>query len=520
MKLLVTPLTICLLLSASLAQRTSRRSPTTRRPEASVPQTQPVNNPEQATPAPKPSQPLNPIPIVVVNGQTITSSDIQDDSRAQIEGVEHKIAEQRQEIFQLQINTLLLKIEARKRGITSERLYDIEVMSKVTQPTPAEIKKFLDEHPQQVGDADPATVSAQVADYLFSEREGKVSDQLVQRLKRLYPVSPGVDINTPNLRDDAVIAVVAGQPVTAAMLNERMKPITYRLKLEAYEAAKDRANRLVNDQLIISEANRRQIGPEEIIRKEITEKALAPTDAEITKFYEDNKARINGDLQTVRNQIASYLKEQAERRLEGELSAQLRKGAEIRWLINEPQPPVQVISVDDDPSRGDVNAPVTIVEFTDFQCPSCAAMHSVLEEVLKSYSNSVRFVVRDFPLAQHENALKAAEAANAAFAQGKFFEYTALLYKRQKALTVPSLKQYATELGLDRTRFDAALDKGTYVAEIKRDIEDGEIYGIASTPSIFINGVMLRTLSAEALREAIDRAAAARRTSAPPQAKP
>jgi protein-disulfide isomerase len=98
------------------------------------------------------------------------------------------------------------------------------------------------------------------------------------------------------------------------------------------------------------------------------------------------------------------------------------------------------------------NAAVTIVEFTDFQCPACAAMHPVLEEVLKSYGNKVRFVVRDFPLNQHEWARKAAEAANAANAQGKFFEYIAVLFKNQKALDVPSLKKYASDLGLDRAR--------------------------------------------------------------------
>ena len=191
------------------------------------------------------------------------------------------------------------------------------------------------------------------------------------------------------------------------------------------------------------------------------------------------------------------------------MSARLRKSADVRWLITEPPAPVQNVSVDDDPTRGDANAAVTIVEFTDFQCPACAAMHPVLEEVLKSYGNKVRFVVRDFPLSQHEYARKAAEAANAANAQGKYFEYIALLFKNQKALDVPSLKKYASELGLNRARFDAALDRGTYAAEVNKDIEDGEIYGVGSTPTIFINGIQLRTLSAEGLREAIDRAAAA-----------
>ncbi|HEX7295599.1 MAG TPA: thioredoxin domain-containing protein, partial [Pyrinomonadaceae bacterium] len=148
---------------------------------------------------------------------------------------------------------------------------------------------------------------------------------------------------------------------------------------------------------------------------------------------------------------------------------------------------------------------------------SCALMSSVLEEVLKSYGNSVRLVVRDFPLSMHENARKAAEAANAAHAQGRFFEYIALLYQRQKALDTPSLKKYASEIGLDRQKFDAALDRGIYAGEVKRDMTDGEIYGVASTPTIFVNGVMLRVLSAEGLRQAIDRAAAARRGSAPPK---
>jgi protein-disulfide isomerase len=139
----------------------------------------------------------------------------------------------------------------------------------------------------------------------------------------------------------------------------------------------------------------------------------------------------------------------------------------------------------------------------------------VLEEVLKSYGNKIRFVVRDFPLNQHANARKAAEAADAANAQGKFFEYIALLFQRQKALDVPSLKKYATELGLNRVKFDADLDRGVYAAEVNHDVEDGEMYGVGSTPTIFINGVQLRVLSAEGLREAIDRAAAAAKPKTP-----
>jgi protein-disulfide isomerase len=288
---------------------------------------------------------------------------------------------------------------------------------------------------------------------------------------------------------------------------ERLKPIIYNMKLEAYELTKQRVDQLVDDRLLLEEAKRRQIGPEEIVRAEISDKVKSPTEQEVAKFYSENKARISGDLNTVRNQLVAYLQNESRQLLEKDLSARLRKGADIRWLLTEPVQPVQNISVDDDPSRGAANAPVTIVEFTDFQCPACAAMHPVLEDVLKSYGNKVRLVVRDFPLNQHENARKAAEAANAANAQGKFFEYVSVLFKNQKALDVPSLKKYASEVGLDRVRFDAALERGMYAAEVKKDVSDGELYGVGSTPTIFVNGVQLRVLSAEGLRAAIDRAA-------------
>ncbi len=506
-------LTVCLFTPLVVAQK-SRRTPAKPPPAAST---------AAATPAPNVPPPARPvverktIPIAVVNGHTITTAEFEEALREEIELVDQNIAETKQNLLELQINTLLLQAEARRRGITSERLYALEVTSKLTQPTPAEIKKFVEDHPDEFAGINTSAAASQIATYLLSEREEKVSDQLVERLKKVHQVLPGIDINAPNLKDDAVVATVAGQQVKAGSIAERLKPIVYQLRIRAYELARKRAEELVNDLLLVAEANKRQIGPEQIIRTEITEKTRQPTEAEIRKFYEDNKSRISGDFERVRHQISSYLQERDKDRLENELSIRLRQGADVRWLISEPPQPVQAISVDDDPSLGDVNAPVTIVEFTDFQCPSCAAMHPVLEEVLKSYGNAVRLVVRDFPLSQHQHALKAAEAANAAHAQGKFFEYIALLYKRQNALDIASLKKYATELGLNRQKFDAALDSGMYAAEVKRDIADGEIYGVGSTPTLFINGVLLRTLSAEALRQAIDRAAAARRPGPPPQ---
>ncbi len=462
---------------------------------------------KQTGPTQPAQRPSGPISLVTVNGQTFTTADLEPALRQELERLEDKIAAARKSVLDLQINTMLLQLEAKKRRIDTHRLYELEVSSRVPAISPAQIKKFIDDNRSQFEGVDPATANQQVAAYLREEAENKLADELVSRLRKTNPVVLGVDVNSPALNNNSVVATIAGQPLKADALLERLKPIIYKMKVETFEAAKRRSNQLVDDMLLLEEANRRQVGPEEIIRTQISDKVRNPTEEEIAKFYSENKARIAGDLNSVRNQIAAYLQNESRQRLEQDLSTQLRKGANIQWLITEPTPPIQNISVDDDPSRGDVNAPVTIVEFTDYQCPACAAMHPVLDEVTKSYGAKVRFVVRDFPLNQHENARKAAEAANAAHAQGKFFEYIALLFKNQKALDVPSLKKYATEIGLDRARFDAALDRGLYATEVKKDIEDGEMYGVGSTPTIFINGIQLRTLSAEALREAIDRAA-------------
>ena len=450
-----------------------------------------------------------PIPLALVNGQSITSVDIDPKVRQEVDALDARIAEARRQVLELQVNTLLLESEAGKRRTSPQQLYNLEIARKIAEPTAAEIDKFIQDNRGQIDQTDPAAIRQQVVDFLKGESEVRLTDEFIKRLRVSHPVVIVAPANATALPPTAVIATVGGRPLAAGTIDERLKPIVYKLRLNVYQLAHQALDITINDLLLLAEANRRNVPPEEIVRKEITEKIHSPTESEIAKFYADNKAKIPVDLGVASNQIATYLLEQDRQRLDQELSARLRAGANIRLLISEPALPVQMISVDDDPVRGAANAPVTIVEFTDFQCPSCAAMQPLLEGVLKTYGNKVKLVVRDFPLAMHANALKAAEAANAANAQGKFVEYTALLFKHQDALDVPSLKKYASEIGLDRARFDAELDGGKYIAEIKHDRDDGEIYGIDSTPAIFVNGVALREMSVEALRALIDRGLAA-----------
>jgi protein-disulfide isomerase len=504
-KTLFVVLILLLVAAASSAQTRGRRG--SGRPVADKPTT--ALSASQPEPAPSPAtvsvSSSGPISLATLNGQTISTADIDPKVREEVEALDARIAEARRQVMERQVNTLLLESEAAKRKITSQQLYDLDVAKKISAPNAVEIDKFIEENRDQIDQTDPAATRQKVVAYLKSEREAQLSEAFVKRLRASNPVVNVADAGAPGLAPGTVVATVAGRPITVGAINERLKPIVYKLRLNNYTLTKQALDVTINDLLLVAEANRRNVPPEEIVRKEISEKVHPPTEAEVAKFYADNKARIPGTLAEVSNQIATYLQDTQRRGLEEALSARLRTGIQLRLLISEPALPVQSISVDDDPVRGEATAPVTIVEFTDFQCPSCAAMQPILEEVLKSYGSKVRLVVRDFPLPMHANARKAAEAANAANAQGKFFEYTNLLFKRQNALDLDSLKKYATEVGLDRARFDAALDSGKYAAEVKHDIDDGELYGVDSTPAIFVNGIALTEMSVGALRALVDR---------------
>lgn len=147
---------------------------------------------------------------------------------------------------------------------------------------------------------------------------------------------------------------------------------------------------------------------------------------------------------------------------------------------------------DDDPFLGNPEAPVTIVEFGDYQCPFCRRFFETTEkEIIETYvkTGKVKFVYRDFPLSNiHPFAQKAAEASECAEDQGKFWEYHDVLYQRQEEISFANLKIWARELKLNTALFDTCLDSGKYAAEVDRDYTDGVAAGVTGTPASFVNG--------------------------------
>ena len=170
-------------------------------------------------------------------------------------------------------------------------------------------------------------------------------------------------------------------------------------------------------------------------------------------------------------------------------------GGYLLWGSAQPSTPAirrVDVSTDDDPSIGPANAPVTIIEFSDYQCPYCQVWYQqVYQQLLASYPNKLRFVYRDLPLPMHPEAVPAAEAADCAGAQGAYWKYHDALFDQKYGLDRAAYEHYAADLGLDMTAFGVCLDSQKYQGEVQADSADAARVGINSTPSFVINGRIL-----------------------------
>ena len=452
--------------------------------------------------------------LAVVGGIKIGRAEVDDAVRRQIEEARREVVEARKRELDLQINSTLLEAEAKKRGISTTKLLDLEVVAKVAEPTEAEALAFFNENKARIQQSAGRAVEfnqvkAEIAEFLRGERQREAAGKFAQSLRASYPVTVNAAEVTPpaTAADRArVFATVNGRAVTSAMIEDSLRPLVYNVQRQVYALRKQQLDLQVNDMLLSQEAQKRQLTARALLDAEIAAKKKPVTEAEALAFYNENKERIGGEFAQLRPQIISYLEEQQSRQLESSLAERLRTAAGVQSFLRPPVAPVYQIATDDQPAKGAATAAVTVVEFTDLQCPSCALMHPVVERLAAEYGDRVRFVVRDYPLPMHADAQKAAEAAEAAREQGKYWEFVSVLYRNQSALGVPKLKEYATQVGLDRAKFDAALDSGRLNEKVQRDVLDGNRVGVGGTPSFYVNGRFVEERTYDALKAAIEAA--------------
>jgi protein-disulfide isomerase len=285
-----------------------------------------------------------------------------------------------------------------------------------------------------------------------------------------------------------VVATVDGTPITRAALEAEVKPQLVEIDNQRYEVLSEGLDGMIAEALVAKEAKARGITSEQLIQQEVTSKAPAPSDVDIQKVFDANKAQLGGaTLDQVKERIVQYLQGQQESEAQEKFIAGLR--AKYKTTVALKPPKVEVAD-GGSPSRGPANAPVTIIEFSDYECPFCKRAEPTVEQVIAAYPDKVRLVYRNYPLPFHKSARPAAEAAMCANAQGKFWEYHAKLFAAP-TLDDASFKKIAGDVGLDQSKFDACLTAKEGTKNIDKDIADASAVGVRGTPAFFINGRMI-----------------------------
>ncbi len=313
---------------------------------------------------------------------------------------------------------------------------------------------------------------------------------------------------------EASVAVVGNRKISRAELEEHVRPKLVEIENEKYEALKDGLDELIGDELMKQEAAARKITPEQLEEQEITAKVAKPTDAEMQAVYDANKSQLgDATFDQIKPRIEQYLEQQKEEQRRAAFMEELKKKYKTETAL---RPPVVAVETAGRPEKGGgTKAPVTIIAFSDYECPFCGRAEGVVGQVMKTYGDKVRLVFRDYPLPMHPHAHEAAIAANCANAQGKFWDYHDKLFSNQTALEENNLKQYAKDLGLDEGKFSQCLSDKSIEAAVQKDMDDGSKVGVTGTPAFFINGRMLSGAQPfEKFKEVIDDELATKRASA------
>jgi protein-disulfide isomerase len=300
-----------------------------------------------------------------------------------------------------------------------------------------------------------------------------------------------------------VVAMIGKDAITMADLDKAAGR-------EIFELRERTLDNMISERVVKAVAAKSGMSEDDFLKKQVEAKVPTVSVEEAKKFFEENKARLppqlaSQEFDAVKDTIVQGVTSQRRREAMGSIIEDIKSQAGVKVMLHAPK--VQVAA--DGPAKGPKTAKVTIVEFSDFQCPYCSRGKKVMEEVVAKYGDKVRLVFRDFPLDFHDKAQKAAEAGQCANDQGKFWAMHDWMFDNQQALDIPALKGAAKTMGMDSTAFDSCLDSGKHAALIKKNTKDGQEAGVRGTPAFFVNGVFLSgALPFEKFKTEIDRALA------------
>jgi protein-disulfide isomerase len=287
------------------------------------------------------------------------------------------------------------------------------------------------------------------------------------------------------------LATIDGKAITMedveSLAAKELSMAEAQYRKEKFRITGQAVNQIVSRRLLEAEAAARHMSVEQLLAEARVEPV---SDEDVTRFYEQNKARVDASGKSKEENLAevrSYLQKQNQATARQALLGGLEKKHDIVILLEPPRVAVAATG----PARGPADAAVTIVEFSDFECPFCMRLQNSLAQVMEKYGDRVRLVYRQFPLSFHPDAQKAAEASLCANDQGQFWAMHDAMFADQKGLGIEELRKKAAKLGLNAKAFDDCLDSNKHAATIASDTEDGKTLGVTGTPTVFINGISM-----------------------------
>lgn len=293
------------------------------------------------------------------------------------------------------------------------------------------------------------------------------------------------------------LAVVEGQPIYARDINGTAAAQLLQARQQEYKVESDALDALIAQRVVEIEAKKKGLTIEQLYQKEVDSKIPEPSDDEARGYYLAVKGQTTLPFEQIKSQVKQLLRNTEVQEARKKYAESLRGNADIAIYLRPPA--IDVGPIDAARVEGNPDAPVTIVEFGDFQCPFCGRVEPTLQAVLKKYNGEVKLAFRDFPLtAIHAYAEGAAVAGRCAEAQGKFWQMHDAMYADQSKLTEADLEKTADGLGMNESAFAACMNSGKYSAAIQQDLADGGRLGVSGTPSFFINGQFLSGAQSEA----------------------
>ncbi len=301
-----------------------------------------------------------------------------------------------------------------------------------------------------------------------------------------FLAAPGFAQTPPPPKPVAPLAVIDGQPIYERDLASDLASKLLQLHTQEFQLESKALDDLIEKRLVEAEASKRGVSTDRLLEDEVDSKVPEPTEAEVRGYYLAIRNEINRPYEEAKGQLQKAVRLLAIAEARQEYARSLRKESEVVVLLT---PPKVEVAYDPGRVRGNPNAPVTIVEFSDFQCPYCRRAQATLKDLLAKYNGQVKLAYRDFPMRNlHPQAQIAAEAARCAEAQGKFWPYYDALFADQTKLDTEDLAATATQLGLDPNNFRSCLADRKFDAAIDQDAKDGMTAGVAGTPAFFVNG--------------------------------